>query len=360
MALTFPSIIEILGTLAFAISGIRLASAKRFDWFGAYVVGLITAIGGGTIRDLLLDTTAFWMLNSIYLTVTAVALLLVIIFGRYLIRLNNTFFIFDTIGLALFVVVGIQKTIAANFPFWIAIIMGTITGAAGGLGDKIARTLHKQGATLALTDMRAEPMEKLKAELGDRVEVFTANLTNPEDVKNLVAQVEEKLGRIDILVNNAGLTRDNLFIRMSDEDWQLVLDVNLSAGFKLAKAAVRGMMKRRFGRIIGIASVVGVTGNAGQANYSASKAGMIAMNKCLAQEVGSRGITVNSIAPGFIRTPMTDVLPEDVKAALLAKIPEGKLGEAQDIANVVAFLASDEAQYITGQTININGGMAMI
>ena len=178
--------------------------------------------------------------------------------------------------------------------------------------------------------MRAEPMEKLKAELGDRVEVFTANLTNPEDVKNLVAQVEEKLGRIDILVNNAGLTRDNLFIRMSDEDWQLVLDVNLS------------------------------TGNAGQANYSASKAGMIAMNKCLAQEVGSRGITVNSIAPGFIRTPMTDVLPEDVKAALLAKIPEGKLGEAQDIANVVAFLASDEAQYITGQTININGGMAMI
>ena len=241
-----------------------------------------------------------------------------------------------------------------------------ITGAAGGLGDKIARTLHKQGATLALTDMRAEPMEKLKAELGDRVEVFTANLTNPEDVKNLVAQVEEKLGRIDILVNNAGTGGepkkmiDNLFIRMSDEEWQLVLDVNLSAGFKLAKAAVRGMMKRRFGRIIGIASVVGVTGNAGQANYSASKAGMIAMNKCLAQEVGSRGITVNSIAPGFIRTPMTDVLPDDVKAALLAKIPEGKLGEAQDIANVVAFLASDEAQYITGQTININGGMAMI
>ena len=235
-----------------------------------------------------------------------------------------------------------------------------ITGAAGGLGDKIARTLHKQGATLALTDMRAEQMEKLKAELGARVEVFTANLTNPEDVKNLVSQVEEKLGRIDILVNNAGLTRDNLFIRMSDEDWQLVLDVNHSAGFKLAKAAVRGMMKRRFGRIIGIASVVGVTGNAGQANYSASKAGMIAMNKCLAQEVGSRGITVNSIAPCVIRTPMTDVLPDDVKAARLAKIPEGKLGEAQDIANVVAFLASDEAQYITGQTININGGMAMI
>ena len=235
-----------------------------------------------------------------------------------------------------------------------------ITCASGGLGDKIARTLHAQGATLALTDMRAEPMEKLKAELGDRVEYFVANLTNTDDVNNLVKNVEEKMGRIDILVNNAGLTRDNLFMRMSDEDWQLVLDVNLSAGFKLAKAAVRGMMKRRSGRIIGIASVVGVMGNPGQANYSASKAGMIAMNKCLAQEVGSRGVTVNSIAPGFIRTPMTDVLPDDVKAQLLSKIPEGKLGEAQDIANAVAFLASDEAQYITGQTLHVNGGMAMI
>jgi 3-oxoacyl-[acyl-carrier protein] reductase len=235
-----------------------------------------------------------------------------------------------------------------------------VTGAAGGLGDKIARTLHAQGATLALTDMRAEPLEKLKAELGDRVEYFVANLTNSDDVNNLVKNVEEKMGRIDILVNNAGLTRDNLFMRMSDEEWQLVLDVNLSAGFKLAKAAIRGMMKRRFGRIIGIASVVGVMGNPGQANYSASKAGMIAMNKCLAQEVGSRGITVNSIAPGFIRTPMTDVLPDDVKAQLLNKIPQGKLGEAQDIANAVAFLSSDEAQYITGQTLHVNGGMAMI
>lgn len=235
-----------------------------------------------------------------------------------------------------------------------------ITGAAGGLGHKIAHTLHEQGATLALTDMNAEKLEELKKEIGSNVEIFVANLTDAEAVKNLVKDVEEKMEQIDILVNNAGLTRDNLFIRMSDEDWQLVLDVNLSAGFKLAKAAVRGMMKRRFGRIIGIASVVGVMGNPGQANYSASKAGMIAMNKCLAQEVGSRGITVNSIAPGFIRTPMTDVLPDDVKAALLAKIPEAKLGEAQDIANVVAFLASDEAQYITGQTIHVNGGMAMI
>jgi len=235
-----------------------------------------------------------------------------------------------------------------------------ITGAAGGIGDKIARTLHAQGAILALTDMRAEPMEKLAQELGSNTHVFVANLTNSEDVNNLVKNVEEKLERIDILVNNAGLTRDNLFMRMSDEEWQLVLDVNLTAGFKLARAAVRGMMKRRFGRIIGMASVVGVMGNAGQANYSASKAGMIAMNKCLAQEVASRGVTVNSIAPGFIKTPMTDVLTEDVKKALLAKIPNGDLGTAQDIANVVAFLASDEAAYITGQTININGGMIMI
>lgn len=235
-----------------------------------------------------------------------------------------------------------------------------ITGAAGGIGEKIARTLYAQGATVALTDMRAEPMEKLAAELGDRAHVFVANLTNSEDVNNLVKSVEEKLERIDVLVNNAGLTRDNLFMRMSDEEWQLVLDVNLTAGFKLARAAIRGMMKRRFGRIIGMASVVGVMGNAGQANYSASKAGMIAMNKCLAQEVASRGITVNSIAPGFIRTPMTDVLSDDVKKALTSKIPTGALGEAQDIANVVAFLASDEANYITGQTININGGMIMI
>lgn len=235
-----------------------------------------------------------------------------------------------------------------------------ITGAAGGLGNKFARTLHAQGAILALTDRRSEPMEELKKELGERVEWFVADLSKAEEINDLVKKVEDKFGQIDILINNAGLTRDNLFMRMSDEDWQLVLDVNLSAGFKLAKAVIRGMMKRHYGRIIGIASVVGVMGNAGQANYSASKAGMIAMNKCLAQEVGSRGITVNSVAPGFIRTPMTDVLPADVKANLLSRIPEGKLGEAQDIANAVAFLASDEAQYITGQTIHINGGMAMI
>lgn len=235
-----------------------------------------------------------------------------------------------------------------------------ITGASGGLGNKIARTLHAQGATLALTDVRSEGMEQLKAELKDRVECFAANLADPQAIKDLIKNVEEKFGQIDFLINNAGLTRDNLFMRMSEEEWQLVLDVNLTAGFKLAKAVIRGMMKRRYGRIVGIASVVGVMGNAGQANYAASKAGMIAMNKCLAQEVASRGITVNSVAPGFIRTPMTDVLADDVKEALLSRIPEGKLGEAQDIANAVAFLVSDEAQYITGQTIHVNGGMAMI
>ena len=235
-----------------------------------------------------------------------------------------------------------------------------ITGASGGLGDKIARTLHAQGATLALTDIREEGMLTLKNELKENVETFVANLSDAQEIKNLIQKVEEKFGQIDILVNNAGLTKDNLFMRMSDEEWQLVLDVNLSAGFKLARACIRGMMKRRYGRIIGIASVVGVMGNAGQANYAASKGGMIAMNKCLAQEVASRNITVNSIAPGFIRTPMTDVLPEETKSALLARIPNGRLGEAQDIANVVAFLSSEEDQYITGQTINVNGGMAMI
>lgn len=235
-----------------------------------------------------------------------------------------------------------------------------ITGAAGGIGEKIARSMHSQGAILALTDMRKEPMEALAKELGSNVFVFTANLTDSNQVNQMVKDVEEKLGKIDILINNAGLTRDNLFMRMSDEEWQLVQDVNLTAGFKITRAVIRGMMKRRYGRIIGMASVVGVTGNAGQANYAATKGGMIAMNKCLAQEVASRNITVNSIAPGFIRTPMTDVLSDDVKKALLTKVPMGALGEAQDIANVCVFLASEEAGYLTGQTININGGMAMI
>ena len=235
-----------------------------------------------------------------------------------------------------------------------------ITGATGGIGTQIAKKMYAQGATLALTDMNMDKLKALQSELGDRVFVYSANLTDSDSLKELVKNVEKDCGKIDILVNNAGITKDGLAMRMSDEQWQQVLDINLTAGFKLARAVVPGMMKRRFGRIIGIASVVGVMGNAGQANYAASKGGMIAMNKSLAQEVASRGVTVNSIAPGFIRTPMTDVLTDDVKAKLMARIPAGKLGEAQDIANVVAFLASDEAQYITGQTININGGMAMI
>ena len=234
-----------------------------------------------------------------------------------------------------------------------------ITGAAGGLGDKIARTLHAQGATLALTDMRAEPMEKLKAELGSRVECFVANLTNSDDVHNLVKNVEEKMGRIDILVNNAGLTRDNLFMRMSDEDWQLVLDVNLSAGFKLAKAAIRGMMKRRYGRIIGIASVVGVMGNAGQANYSASKAGMIGLAKSIAQELGSRGVRANAIAPGFIITDMTAQLSEEIRNEWCQKIPLRRGGTPEDVANIATFLASDMSSYVTGQVIQVDGGMNM-
>lgn len=235
-----------------------------------------------------------------------------------------------------------------------------LTGAGGGIGEKIARTLHAQGAIVGLTDRNPEKIEALAKDLGERVHTFAAELTNTEAVNNLVNEAEKTMGSIDILVNNAGLTRDGLFMRMSEEDWQLVLDVNLTAGFKLAKAALRGMMKRRFGRIIGIASIVGVTGNPGQANYSASKAGMIGMTKCLAAEVATRGITANCIAPGFIRTPMTDVLSDEQKANLTRNIPAAKLGEAQDIANCVAFLASDEANYITGQTLHVNGGMAMI
>ena len=234
-----------------------------------------------------------------------------------------------------------------------------ITGAAGGLGDKIARTLHKQGATLALTDMRAEPMEKLKAELGDRVEVFTANLTNPEDVKNLVSQVEEKLGRIDILVNNAGITKDGLLMKMSEEDFDKVLDTNLKGTFHTIRAALRQMIRQRSGRIINMASVVGVSGNAGQANYAASKAGVIGLTKTAAREVASRGITVNAVAPGFIETDMTEVLPEKIKEASAAQIPLGKFGKAEDVANAVAFLASEDAGYITGQVLHVDGGMVM-
>ncbi len=200
----------------------------------------------------------------------------------------------------------------------------------------------------------------LQAELGDRVYVYSANLTDSDSLNALVKQAEADMGKIDILVNNAGITKDGLAMRMTDAQWQAVLDINLTAGFKLARAVMPGMMKRRFGRIIGMASIVGVMGNAGQANYAASKGGLISMTKCIAQELATRGITANCIAPGFIKTAMTDALSDDVRAQLLKEVPMGRLGTAEDIANVCTFLASDEAAYITGQTINFNGGIAMI
>lgn len=235
-----------------------------------------------------------------------------------------------------------------------------VTGATGGIGRVIVKKLHDAGATVILTDMRQETLDEFAAELKERVFAFACNLGDPADIDALVSKAEKAAGAIDILVNNAGLTKDNLFMRMKDEDWNLVLNVNLTAGFRLARAAVRGMMKRRYGRIISMASIVGVTGNPGQANYSASKAGMIAMTKCLAAEVASRGITANCVAPGFIKTAMTDALPEEAKEKLARNIPMARLGLPEDVANAVVFLASDEASYITGQTIHVNGGMAMI
>lgn len=235
-----------------------------------------------------------------------------------------------------------------------------ITGATGGIGRAIAKKMHGQGATLALTDMNMDTLKAFQSELGERVYVYSANLTDSESLNALVKAVEADMGKIDILVNNAGITKDGLAMRMTDEQWQAVLDINLTAGFKLARAVMPGMMKRRFGRIIGMASIVGVMGNAGQANYAASKGGLISMTKCIAQELATRGVTANCIAPGFIKTAMTDALSDDVRAQLLKEVPMGRLGTADDIANVCVFLASDEAGYITGQTININGGMAMI
>ena len=235
-----------------------------------------------------------------------------------------------------------------------------ITGATGGIGRQISRKLHALGATLALTDINLDTLKAFQAELGERVFIYPANLTDSESLKNLVKSAETDMGKIDILINNAGITKDGLSIRMTDEQWQRVLDINLTAGFKLTRAVVPGMMKRRYGRIVSMASVVGVMGNVGQANYSASKAGLIAMSKCMAQELASRGITLNCVAPGFIKTPMTDVLPDAAKDALLKKIPMARLGSADDVANAVIFLASEEASYITGQTIHVNGGMAMI
>ena len=235
-----------------------------------------------------------------------------------------------------------------------------VTGASGGIGGAIAKALHVRGATVGLSGTRTEPLEKLKAELGERAHVLPADLSDPAAIETLLKSADAALGGIDILINNAGLTRDNLAMRMKDEDWQKVIDVNLTAGFRLARGTMRGMMKKRWGRIIGITSVVGVTGNPGQANYAAAKAGMIGMSKSLAQEVASRGITVNCVAPGFIETQMTGVLTEDQKARIMTAIPAGRLGQSDEIAAAVVYLASQEAAYVTGQTIHVNGGMAMI
>jgi 3-oxoacyl-[acyl-carrier protein] reductase len=235
-----------------------------------------------------------------------------------------------------------------------------VTGATGGIGAAIAKLLHQQGATVALSGTRAEALENLKKTLGDRCHVLPCALDNPEAATNLIPQAEELMGQLDILVNNAGITRDGLMLRMKDEDWQKVIDVNLGSVFRLSRAAIRGMMKRQWGRIINITSIVGVTGNPGQANYAASKAGMIGLAKSLAQEVATRGITVNCIAPGFIASPMTDVLTPEQKEKIEARIPASRMGTPNDIASAVAFLASDEANYITGQTLHVNGGMAMV
>jgi 3-oxoacyl-[acyl-carrier protein] reductase len=235
-----------------------------------------------------------------------------------------------------------------------------VTGASGGIGAAIARALHAQGAKVALSGTKVEALAALAAELGERAFVTPANLSDTAATEALIKNAEAALGQVDILVNNAGLTRDGLALRMKDEDWQLVLDVNLTAGFRLSRAVLRGMMKRRWGRIIGITSIVGVTGNPGQANYAASKAGMIGMSKALAAEVASRNITVNCLAPGFIATAMTDVLPDEQKEKLTAAVPAGRLGDPKDIAAGVVYLASEQAGYVTGQTLHINGGMAMI
>ncbi len=235
-----------------------------------------------------------------------------------------------------------------------------VTGATGGIGAAIARALHKAGATVAISGTRAAVLDGLKDELGDRVHVIACNLSDAADVEKLVPAAEAAMGSVDILVNNAGITRDGLAMRMKDEDWNAVIDVNLTAGFRLARAAMRGMMKKRWGRIVNITSVVGVTGNPGQANYVASKAGVIGLTKSLAQELASRNVTVNAVAPGFIATPMTDVLNDKQREGILGRVPAGRLGSPDEIAAAVLYLVSNEAGYVTGQTLHVNGGMAMI
>lgn len=235
-----------------------------------------------------------------------------------------------------------------------------ITGASGGIGGSIARALYGQGAKVALSGTRIDPLKALADDLGDRAFIVPCNLSDVDAVKALPQKASEEMGGIDILVNNAGITKDNLFMRMSDDDWNQVIDINLTSTMHLMKSVMRTMMKKRFGRIINITSIVGVTGNAGQVNYAASKAGMIGMTKSFAQEIATRGITANCIAPGFIETAMTAELPENVIKNMLDAIPQGRMGQADEIAASVAFLASNEASYITGQTLHVNGGMAMI
>ena len=235
-----------------------------------------------------------------------------------------------------------------------------VTGATGGLGGAIARAFHAQGAQVVLSGTRAEALEGVKAELGERAFALPCNLSDGAAVDGLFGAAESLAGELHIVVSNAGVTRDGLLLRMKDEDWETVLRVNLEAYFRLSRAAMKGMMRRRWGRIIGITSVVGVTGNPGQTNYAASKAGMIGFSKALAQEVASRNVTVNCVAPGFISSPMTDVLNDQQREAIMARIPAGRLGAGEDVAAACVFLASEEAAYVTGQTLHVNGGMAML
>lgn len=234
-----------------------------------------------------------------------------------------------------------------------------VTGASGGIGGAIARSLHAQGATVTLSGTRVDPLNELAAELGERAHVATCNLGDRDAVAALPKSAAEAMGGLDILVNNAGVTKDNLFMRMKDEEWDTVLDINLTSSMILMRGVMRGMMKARWGRIINISSIVGVTGNPGQANYAASKAGVIGMGKSVAYEVANRGITVNAIAPGFITTAMTDKLTDDQKSNLLTGVPMGRMGTSEEIAASAVYLASDEAGYVTGQTLHVNGGMAM-
>lgn len=235
-----------------------------------------------------------------------------------------------------------------------------ITGASGAIGGTIARVLHRQGATVAISGTRRDALDRLAADLGDRVHVLPCNLADGAETDALVPRAEQAMGQLDVLVANAGVTKDNLFVQLRDDDWDQVIAINLSATFRLARAAVRGMMRRRFGRVIAITSVVGTTGNPGQANYVAAKAGITGMIKSIAQEYAKRGVTANCVAPGFILTPMTDKLTDKQREAILAKIPANRAGTAEEVAAAVAFLATNEAGYVTGQTLHVNGGMAMI